>query len=118
MVAARRATGSCSPAYPHRWLHRSWHQHGAKRSHQESLTTKGDGVSRRPRARGAHDTVDVTRKRYSNATAERVLRTYRDLERIDDVVTISAIARRTGVSRSTVRAVLRQECAWTPAQSR
>jgi DNA-binding transcriptional ArsR family regulator len=44
--------------------------------------------------------------------------TYQELERIDDVVTISAIARRTGVSRSTVRAVLRQECACTPAQSR
>jgi DNA-binding transcriptional ArsR family regulator len=62
--------------------------------------------------------VDAPRKRYSNATAERVIRTFRDLECIDDVVTISAIARRTGVSRSTVRAVLRQECAWTPAQSR
>jgi DNA-binding GntR family transcriptional regulator len=30
----------------------------------------------------------------------------RDLARIDDVVTISAIARRTGLSRPTVRAVL------------
>ena len=46
------------------------------------------------------------------------MRTYWDLECMDDVVTISAVARRTGFSRSTVRAVLRQECAWTPAQSR
>jgi hypothetical protein len=56
--------------------------------------------------------VDAPHKRYSNATAERVICTYRDLERIDDVVTISAIARRAGVRRSTVRAVLRQECGW------
>jgi DNA-binding transcriptional ArsR family regulator len=62
--------------------------------------------------------VDAPRKRYSNATAEHVISTYRDLERIDDVVTISAISRRSGVSRSTVRAVLRQECGWTLAQSR
>ena len=90
----------------------------AKRSYEKIPTTKGERVSRRPRLRSSQDTVDAPRKRYSNATAERVMRTYRDLERIDDVVTISAIARRTGVSRSTVRAVLRQECAWTPAQSR
>ena len=75
-------------------------------------------MSRRPCLTSSHDTVDAPRKRYSDATAERVMRTYRDLECIDDVVTISAIARRTGVSRSTVRAVLRQECGWTPAQSR
>ena len=42
----------------------------------------------------------------------------RDLERIDDVVTISALARRTGLSRPTVRAVLQQECGWTILQSR
>jgi DNA-binding transcriptional ArsR family regulator len=41
-----------------------------------------------------------------------------DLERIDDVVTISAIARRTGVSRPTVRTVLQQECGWTATHSR
>jgi DNA-binding transcriptional ArsR family regulator len=61
--------------------------------------------------------MGTIRKRFSDATADRVMRTYRDLEHIDDVVTISAIARRAGVSRSTVRAVLRQECAWTLAQS-
>ena len=63
-------------------------------------------------------TADIDRKRYSGATAKRVVRAYDELLSIEDVITISAIARRTGVSRSTVRAVLRQECGWTPALSR
>jgi hypothetical protein len=41
-----------------------------------------------------------------------------ELERIDDVITISALARRMGLSRPTVRAVLQQECGWTATQSR
>lgn len=56
-------------------------------------------------------------KRYSPATAARILDAMRDLERIEDVITISALARRTGVSRPTVRAILRQEAGWTPTQS-
>jgi hypothetical protein len=58
------------------------------------------------------------RKRYSATTAALVVGAVQDLERIDDVVTISAIARRTGVSRPTVRAVLQQEWGWTATQSR
>jgi len=57
-------------------------------------------------------------KGYSATTAALVVGALQDLERIDDVVTISAIARRTGLSRPTVRAVLQQECAWTATQSR
>lgn len=56
-------------------------------------------------------------KRYRAATAALVVGALHDLERIEDVVTISAIARRTGVSRPTVRAVLRQECGWTATDS-
>ena len=63
-------------------------------------------------------TADIDRKRYSGTTAQRVVRAYDELRSIEDVITISAIARRTGVSRSTVRAVVRQERGWTPAQSR
>lgn len=58
------------------------------------------------------------RKRYSATTAALVVGALQDLECIDDVVTISALARRTGLSRSTVRAVLQQECGWTATQSR
>jgi len=58
------------------------------------------------------------RKRYSATTAALVVDALQDLERIDDVVTISALARRTGLSRPTVRAVLQQECGWTATQSR
>jgi hypothetical protein len=68
-------------------------------------------------ATGATTTTSA-RKRYSATTAARVVGTLHDLERIDDVVTISAIARRTGMSRPTVRAVLQQECGWTATQSR
>lgn len=56
--------------------------------------------------------------RYSVATASLVVGALHDLERIEDVVTISALARRTGLSRPTVRAVLQQECGWTILQSR
>ena len=56
--------------------------------------------------------------RYSATTAALVVAALHDLERIDDVVTISAIARRIGLSRPTVRAVLQQECGWTIVQSR
>jgi hypothetical protein len=57
-------------------------------------------------------------KRYSATTAALIIGALHDLERIDDVVTISAVARRTGVSRPTVRAVLQQECGWTATHSR
>lgn len=57
-------------------------------------------------------------KRYSATTAALIIRALHDLERIDDVVTISAVTRRTGVSRPTVRAVLQQECGWTATHSR
>jgi DNA-binding transcriptional ArsR family regulator len=56
-------------------------------------------------------------KGYSESTARRVIEIYRALQRVDDVVTISEVARRSRVSRSTARAVLRQEGGWTPAQS-
>jgi hypothetical protein len=60
----------------------------------------------------------AARKRYSATTAALVVGALQELERIEDVVTISALARRTGVSRPTVRAVLQQECGWTATQSR
>ncbi len=63
-------------------------------------------------------TTTSTRKRYSATTAALVVGALHALERIEDVVTISAIARRTGLSRPTVRAVLQQECGWTATQSR
>lgn len=66
----------------------------------------------------AEITAEAGRRRYSASTAARVVDALHNLERIDDVVTISAIARRTGASRPTVRAVLRQECGWTPEESR
>jgi DNA-binding transcriptional ArsR family regulator len=62
-------------------------------------------------------TTRSIRKRYSATTAALVVGALQDLERIDDVVTISAIARRTGLSRPTVRAVLQQEWGWTTMQS-
>ena len=55
---------------------------------------------------------------YSDATARRVIEVYRVLQQLEDVVTISAVAKRSRVSRSTARAVLRQECGWTKAESR
>ncbi len=55
---------------------------------------------------------------YSETTARRIIEAYRALQQLEDVVTISAVARRSRVSRSTARIVLRQECGWTPAQSR
>lgn len=66
----------------------------------------------------SNSACDIDRKRFSCVTAQHVVRAYDELRSIEDVVTISAIARRTGVSRSTVRAVLRQERGWTQAQSR
>lgn len=74
-------------------------------------------MSLRFRPARSRETSGTPPRRYSDATAQRVVSAYRDLERIEDVVTISAIARRTGISRPTVRAVLQQECGWTPAQS-
>jgi hypothetical protein len=69
-------------------------------------------------ATGATTTTSAhQRKRFSASTAARIIGALHDLERIEDVVTISAIARRTGVSRPTVRAVLQQECGWTATQS-
>lgn len=64
------------------------------------------------------DAVTDRRTRYREGTARRVIAVYRELQQREDVVTITAIAKRSQVSRSTVRAVLRQECGWTPAQSR
>jgi hypothetical protein len=48
-------------------------------------------------------------KRYRESTARRVIEVYRALEQLEDVVTISAVARRSRVSRSTARTVLRQD---------
>jgi hypothetical protein len=56
-------------------------------------------------------------KRHSAITAARVVAVWHDLARIEDVVTISAIARRTRVSRPTVRRIPRDECGWSPAHS-
>ncbi len=63
-------------------------------------------------------TTKFAHKRYSATTAALIVGVLHDLERIEDVVTISAIARHTGLSRPTVRAVLQQECGWTATQSR
>jgi DNA-binding transcriptional ArsR family regulator len=63
-------------------------------------------------------TTRSTRTRYSATTAALVAGALQELERIDDVVTISALARRTGLSRPTVRAVLEQEWGWTATHSR
>lgn len=62
-------------------------------------------------------TTQSAHTRYSATTAALVVGALHDLERIEDVVTISALARRTGLSRPTVRAVLQQECGWTILQS-
>lgn len=62
-------------------------------------------------------TTQSAHTRYSATTAALVVGALHDLERIEDVVTISALARRTGLSRPTVRAVLQQECGWTIMQS-
>jgi DNA-binding transcriptional ArsR family regulator len=70
-----------------------------------------------PRGRGMEEMTDQ-HKGYGERTARRVLEVYRTLQQLEDVVTISAVARRSRVSRSTARTVLRQECGWTPAQSR
>ena len=56
-------------------------------------------------------------KPYSDALALRVASVYGDLCALEDVVTISAIARRAGVSRASVRAVLRDTFDWTPVRS-
>lgn len=69
------------------------------------------------RCRGMGTMTDQ-RKGYSESTARRVIDVYRALQQLEDVVTISTVAKRSRVSRSTARAVLRQECGWTPAQSR
>jgi DNA-binding transcriptional ArsR family regulator len=97
------------------------------------MTTKEEPMSRRPSlsttmpsqraARATRETPvaappSSARKRYSASTAALVVGALQDLERIDDVVTITALARRTGLSRPTVRAVLQQECGWTVTQSR
>ena len=59
----------------------------------------------------------MRRKSYSDALALRVASTYGELCALEDVVTISAIARRAGVSRASVRAVLRDTFDWTPMRS-
>jgi hypothetical protein len=64
------------------------------------------------------DAMTDQRKGYSESTARRVIEVYCVLQELEDVVTISAVAKRSWVSRSTARAVLRRECGWTPAQSR
>lgn len=82
------------------------------------MIQKGHRASLRPCPPRSRTTSDAPHKGYSEATAARVVRAYHELTCIEDVVTISAVARRTGVSRSTVRAILRQKCGWSKAQSR
>jgi hypothetical protein len=71
-----------------------------------------------PDARTRSDATTPRPTGYSESTARRIIEAYLGLQQLEDVVTISAVARRCRVSRSTVRAVLRQECGWTPVQSR
>jgi hypothetical protein len=89
-------------------------------SRRPSLTTTmpSQSAAHATRETPRATTTTSVRKRYSAPTAALVVGALQDLERIDDVVTISAIARRTGLSRPTVRAVLQQECGWTVTQSR
>ena len=66
-------------------------------------------MSRLPRrGRGIEARTDQ-RKGYSDSTAERLIEVCRALQQLEDVVTISAVARRSRVSRSTARKVLRQD---------
>jgi hypothetical protein len=57
------------------------------------------------------------RKSYSDTLVLRVGRIYGDYCAMGEAVTISALARRAGVSRATVRAILRAVFGWTPAHS-
>jgi DNA-binding transcriptional ArsR family regulator len=59
----------------------------------------------------------VLHKPYSDELVIRVARIYGELHAMGDAITISAIARRAGVSRASVRAILRQEFGWTQAHS-
>lgn len=57
------------------------------------------------------------RKPYSESLAWRVASIYGELLALEEVVTVSEIARRAGVSRTSVRAVLTQEFGWTAEHS-
>jgi DNA-binding transcriptional ArsR family regulator len=56
-------------------------------------------------------------KPYGDTLATHVALIYQELQEMGETITISAIARRAGASRASVRAVLRDVFDWTPAHS-